>query len=216
MAWIDRDSFGFLGRLFQFRSVRPDLDAEVDAEIDYHLERAESELMEQGMSRSQARREAQRRFGDIQRHRRRLLRINRRRGRRQRMIAFFQSIADSVRHAARSLRASPGVTFTVVATLALGIGANATMFGVVDRLLLRAPAHIQDPERVVRLYVERQFIDRRVTNRSITYLDFMDWKAADAFSSTAAIGGTFADEPNMTIGHGDGAERVVAHRATPS
>src|SRR5712691_4281939 len=35
----------------------------------------------------------------------------------------------------------------------LGIGANTAMFGVVDRLFFRPPAHVVDPDRVVRLYV---------------------------------------------------------------
>ena len=47
-------------------------------------------------------------------------------------------------------------TAFVVAALTLGIGANAAMFGIVDRLLLSGPPHIQDPDRVVRLYLTAQ------------------------------------------------------------
>src|SRR5437868_14856055 len=54
-----------------------------------------------------------------------------------------------LRYAARSLRRRPAFTAMIVVILALGIGANATMFGILDRLLLRAPAHIADPDRVV-------------------------------------------------------------------
>jgi hypothetical protein len=50
------------------------------------------------------------------------------------------------------MRRHPGFTAIVVVTLALGIGANAIMFGVVDRLLLRSPAHVVEPDQVTRIY----------------------------------------------------------------
>jgi len=46
---------------------------------------------------------------------------------------------------------APGATALIVLTLALGIGANTTMAGVIDRLLLRAPAQVREPDRVARL-----------------------------------------------------------------
>ena len=60
--------------------------------------------------------------------------------------------ARDVDHALRGLRRRPAFTVVAILTLALGVGANATMFGVVDRLLLRPPDHVRDPERVVRFY----------------------------------------------------------------
>jgi len=57
-----------------------------------------------------------------------------------------------LRHAARGVRHSPGFAALVVITLALAIGANATMFGIIDRLLISAPPYIVAPDRVVRLH----------------------------------------------------------------
>jgi predicted permease len=54
-------------------------------------------------------------------------------------------------YALRQLRHAPGVSALIVATLAIGIGANATMAGAVDRLLLRAPAGVRDADGLVRL-----------------------------------------------------------------
>src|SRR5687768_16996754 len=56
-----------------------------------------------------------------------------------------------VRYAARGVRRKPAFSAAVVLTLGLGIGANATMFGIVDRLLFRPPAYTQTPERVHRV-----------------------------------------------------------------
>jgi predicted permease len=58
------------------------------------------------------------------------------------------------RYAARGLRRSPGLTVVIVVTLALAIGVTATMFGIVDRLLLSAPPYIVEPREVVRLSVQ--------------------------------------------------------------
>jgi predicted permease len=68
----------------------------------------------------------------------------------------MESFVRDVRFALRALRREPAFTAFVVMTLALGIGANAAMFGIADRLLLRGPAHVRDASRVVRLYVTEQ------------------------------------------------------------
>ncbi len=68
--------------------------------------------------------------------------------RRTLMPAFFRD----VRFAIRSLRRDPAFTLFVTVTLALGIGANAAMFGIADRLLISGPAYVRDARRVVRVY----------------------------------------------------------------
>src|SRR6185437_5564132 len=61
---------------------------------------------------------------------------------------------QDVRYAARGLRRSPAFAVTVMLTLALGIGANAAMFGVVDRLMFRPVAYLRDPSTVHRVYLQ--------------------------------------------------------------
>src|SRR5207237_1594666 len=63
------------------------------------------------------------------------------------------TLLQDLRHALRTLARSPGLSLAAVLTLGLGIGANTAMFGVVDRLFVRPPAHVVDPDRVVRIYV---------------------------------------------------------------
>jgi putative ABC transport system permease protein len=62
--------------------------------------------------------------------------------------AFADTVRQDVRGALRQLRRSPGFAATIVVTLALGIGANAAIFGVVNSLLFR-PLPVADPHRLV-------------------------------------------------------------------
>jgi predicted permease len=69
---------------------------------------------------------------------------------------LMESLRRDLSCAVRGLRREPGFTAFVCVTLALGLGANAAMFGIADRLLLRGPAHVRDSARVVRLYSTEQ------------------------------------------------------------
>jgi len=57
-----------------------------------------------------------------------------------------------LRYALRQLARSPGFTAVAVLTLSIGIGANTAIFSVVNELLLRPPAHVADPERIVSIW----------------------------------------------------------------
>jgi predicted permease len=130
-----------------------------------------------------------------------------------RRIAFtLDATFQGLKQALRRFRQAPGFTLTVIATLALGIGANATMFGIVDRLLLQPPEHVVEPDDVQRIYVERLFIDRKSMNASITYPDFRDFDAASSFAQTAVFGWS----EGVTLGEGEDARRVVTRWASPS
>lgn len=64
-------------------------------------------------------------------------------------------LAQEFRHAARGLLRAPLFTAGVMVTLALGIGVNATMFGVVDALFVRAPAGVTHADEIVRVYYQQ-------------------------------------------------------------
>ena len=59
---------------------------------------------------------------------------------------------NDLRFALRSLRKAPGFTAVAVLTLALGIGANSTIFDIINGILLKPPAGVVDPSRVVTIY----------------------------------------------------------------
>ena len=63
----------------------------------------------------------------------------------------MDALLKDIRHALRALARNPGMAAVAVICLALGIGANATMFGVVDALMFRPPAHVSNPDGVVRI-----------------------------------------------------------------
>jgi len=71
--------------------------------------------------------------------------------RRGTMRQRFEAVLSDVSYAMRQLRRAPGFTITVLLAFALGIGANATMFGIVDELLFRPPAHVRAPNEIVTL-----------------------------------------------------------------
>jgi predicted permease len=64
----------------------------------------------------------------------------------------MRSIVQDARYAIRRLFAAPGFTVAAILTLALGIGANSTIFSVVNGTLLRPPAHVTEPEQIVSLF----------------------------------------------------------------
>ena len=83
-----------------------------------------------------------------------------------------------IRYAMRGLLKTPVFTIGVVLTLALGIGINATMFGVVDALFLRTPPAVQDPAGIVRVYYKqngrRDGDLHRVRRQRSRYVDLAD------------------------------------------
>src|ERR1043166_8443974 len=105
--------------------------ADVDDEIRSHLEERIRQLVDAGMPLDDARREAERRFGDIHATRRAMRGSARRHTNRLRRRDRLSGLAQDARYTLRQLRRTPSLTAVIVLTLGLGIGATATMFGVV-------------------------------------------------------------------------------------
>lgn len=116
------------------------LDDDLDEELRGHIELAIEEHRSRGMSEQQARTAALRAFGGVSQIRERY--------RVQRGLPWLEQIAVDIRYATRQLGRSPGFALTAILTLALGIGATASVFSVVDAVLLK-PYSFRDPERLV-------------------------------------------------------------------
>ncbi|HEX7049828.1 MAG TPA: ADOP family duplicated permease [Longimicrobiales bacterium] len=113
----------------------------VEREIAHHLEERVDELMEAGLSRKDAEREARRAFGDVERVRRELTALNRRWERSRRLKDAVALLGDDVRHALRRLRRTPGFAAVVVLVLGLTIGANTAIFSALKAALLAEPPY---------------------------------------------------------------------------
>jgi predicted permease len=114
--------------------------SELDEEIRFHIEQAIAAEIAAGYSPEEARRRALVAFGGVER--------TRAQSYEQHPGWWMESIWQDVRYALRRLRSNRIFTFTVVVTLALGIGATTAVFSVVDRILFRSLPYAHDDRLV--------------------------------------------------------------------
>jgi predicted permease len=190
-------------RWFRLRNVERDL----DEELEFHRQERLRELAGRGLSAAAAREEAARMFGDERQYRRELLEIDRGAAAQERWRGRLHATRETVRHAARSVVRSPGLSFGIVLAFALGIGANATMFATVERLLLRPPAHIESPDEVRRLVVMRARgrieAQQTIETQTVAWPDYLDFTRTTGFADVAAYASR-----QRTVGVGEEAERL--------
>src|SRR5690348_13448261 len=113
-------------------------------------------------------------------------------------MSFWQD----VRYGLRVLLKNPGFTAIAVLTLALGIGANTSLFSVVNGVLLN-PLPFPNPDRLVAVYAKTASFEEG----SISYLNFLDWQKEN--QSFSKLGAFRSEEYNLT-GSGE-PERLHGH-----
>ncbi len=171
----------------------------VDDELRFHFEMTVRELVDSGMAPDDARREAERRFGDARQTREGLVALDRTRAATTQRIEWWNGIAHDLRYAMRGIRRRPGFAAAVVLTLGIGVGANATMFGIVDRLLFRPPAYLTSPDRVHRLYFARTTNGKEFVGGEAQYQRLLDLQQS---ATTIDAAGAYAPR-RMAVGSGD-------------
>jgi predicted permease len=137
MTWLR----GFFLRLIAlFR--RGQLEQELDEELRSHLEMQVEENSRKGMSPREARYAALRSFGGVE-HVKEIYRE-------KRGLPVIETLVQDLRYGARTLRKTPVFTLVVVASLALGIGANTAVFAIIHAAMLRM-LPVPHPEELVQL-----------------------------------------------------------------
>lgn len=191
------------------RSLR---EREVEDEIRLHLELRVESLVAAGHSEAQARLIARQRFGDMTSATAQLKEIALHKESRMRWTDWWESIAHDLSYGIRQLRRERTFSLAVAVTLALGIGANATMFGIIDHLFLRVPVAIVQPERLGVASLHVTLRQGEIAQDPLSYPVYEDLRgASDAFAGVAAY-----TETPLVFGMGTEARQIHGMRVTGS
>lgn len=184
-------------------------DEDFAEEIRAHLELEADQLRAEGVMPEDAHTLAHRAFGNVT-HAQEHFHESRR-------VRWLEELAQDVRYALRQLRRAPALATVIVCTLALGVGANSVIFGVVDRLLLRAPPGVASPNQLRRLYFRgrsqigpRGRVGREMYTSSVTSFPVVTaMQHVPAFSDIAGV-----NHDTFTLGRGAVAQRIDGEEVT--
>ena len=156
-------------RLFHRRQHEEQLEKELRHHLDLHI----SDLISQGYSPEEARRQAHLALGGIEQVKERC--------RDARGTRWLEELLQDLRFGVRMLLKNPSFTLVVAATLALGIGANTAIFGLVDALLLRPLPVVKAPGELVLL------VRGDGQGSTLSYPDFRDLRERNQVLSDLAL-----------------------------
>ena len=180
-SWIRRT----LGRL--------QLESEMEAEIRFHVDAYTEDLVRKGVPRAEAVRRARIEFGAIENTKEEC--------REATGATLLENFLQDLRYGTRSMRRAPGFTAVAVIALALGIGANAAIFSVVNAVLIR-PLAYKDADRLVTILNNG--------DGPVAVANYIDWRdQSKSFEAMAA-----ADYWSANLTGVDAPERLLGLKVT--
>ncbi len=161
-------------------------------EIQSHLDIEADRLVEEGLSREEAEAAAHRAFGNVTLAQERFSEANGWR--------WLNDFWRDLQFGARMLAKNRGITALAVISITLGVGANTTIFSMVNTILLR-PLPIAEPESVVTIFAKWR---NYPGYGPVSYPDYLDYRERNEVFSTLAV------STLVPVGlQGDGAPQVV-------
>jgi predicted permease len=171
---------------------RSQVERELDEEFRYHLEHLVDDHVAAGLSPSEARYKALREMGGIDQRKEEC--------RDARGLALVDSLRQDVTYALRALRKSPGFSTVAILSLAIGIGANTTIFTFVNAVLFR-PLPYPGSDRLVVLH-EHKLDSGEPLN--VHPVNFLEWRARGrSFEALALV-----QTPPLNVMGSNGAEQI--------
>ena len=191
------------------RFWRADVAADVDDELRFHLDARTDDLVARGVPKEAAAAEALTEMGDLAAVRDGLRTIDQRVLRRVSLVERWSGWWTELRYAIRRLRGSPMFTVAVTITLAIAIGATASVFGLVDAVLFKAfPYH--DANQLV--LISESDPSANLPVLGVAPADYVDLRA-----QTRAFPALAAELPQqLTVTGKEEPERVIAAAVTPN
>jgi putative ABC transport system permease protein len=177
MKWLARTS-SFLRNLFRHRQLDRDLDSEVSS----YLGLLADQKVKEGLTREEALRQARIELGGATQVQEEVRRV--------RAGAWLSTLWQDLKYGGRILRNNPGFTVVAALTFAIGIGANTTIFSMVNGMLLR-PLPVEKPEQLTYLLSKHEH-----WGNGFSYPDFEDIRSQ--------TGGAFSDVALAGLFHMDG------------
>jgi predicted permease len=178
-----------------------------DEEARFHIDELTDEYVRRGMAPADARRAAERRFGNVT--------VARERTHEADTLRWLSDAAQDVRFALRTLRKNPVFASVAVLTLAIGIGANTAIFTIVEALLIRR-LPISSPEQVSYITRTGPSNDARgfAVNTRFSYPMLTRYQTALAGKSASLAGMSSVVRMQVNVNSGDDAELALAQLVT--
>ncbi|HEV8365059.1 MAG TPA: ABC transporter permease [Gemmatimonadaceae bacterium] len=179
-----------------FRSNR--ISRDIQREIDFHIAERVDSLVAGGMSEAEARLVARRQFGNVGAQHEQTRRMD--------IADWLQSVAGDVRYAIRAMIHSPVFAVVTISSLGLGIGANTTIFTLLDTVVLR-PLDVDRPSELAYVAIDSLGAPESSTSGDVYFTNPIWEQVRDrqnAFSAISAFGKTSFD-----LAEGGEAHRVA-------